>query len=69
MSVNLAAGMTIQVNLSDWKSIAHSLRILANTFESANYHFATGSYGLVLSPDGTSCGGWVVDELEVSNVV
>ena len=64
-----AAGVNIRVNLTDWKSVAHSLRILANSFEQIEHRFDIGSVGRVESPDGTSCGGWIVSEVEVSNVV
>ncbi len=58
-----ANGVSITVNLTDWKEIAHSLRILANTFESIEYPFAVGSVGRVeCVSDGASCGGWVVTE-------
>jgi hypothetical protein len=58
-------GVNITVNLTDWKSVAHSLRILANTFEEIEYRFAVGCVGRVESPDGSSCGGWVVSEGKV----
>ncbi len=55
-------GVNITVNLTDWKEVAHSLRILANSFEEIEYKFMVGSVGRVESPDGSSCGGWVVTE-------
>jgi hypothetical protein len=58
-------GVNVQVNLTAWKSVAHSLRILANTFESFEYGVAVGCVGRVESPDGSSCGGWVVTEGKV----
>lgn len=57
-----ANGVSITVSLTDWKQVAHSLRLLANTFESIEYPFAVGSVGRVESADGASCGGWVVTE-------
>jgi hypothetical protein len=58
-------GVSVTVNLTDWKQVAHSLRILANTLESIEYPFAVGSVGRVEAPDGASCGGWVVTEGKV----
>lgn len=55
-------GVNVQVNLTDWKSVAHSLRILAASFESIEHGFDSGCVGRVESPDGTSCGGWVVTD-------
>lgn len=53
-------GISITVNLTDWKSVAHSLRLLASSLEEIEYPFSAGSVGRVESPDGASCGGWVV---------
>ena len=58
-------GVSIEVNLTDWKQVAHSLRILANSFEENESRFGVGCVGRVESADGTSCGGWVVTEGKV----
>ena len=60
-----ANGVSITVSLTDWKQVARSLRLLANTLESIEYPFAVGSVGRVESADGSSCGGWVVTEGKV----
>jgi len=64
-SVAQPTGLNVQVNLADWKQVAHSLRILANTLESLEYSFAVGAVGRVEASDGSSCGGWVVTEGKV----
>lgn len=55
-------GVNVTINLTDWKQVAHSLRLLANTFESIEYPFSPGSVGRVECADGSSCGGWIVTD-------
>lgn len=63
-----AKGIEITVNLTSWKEIAHSLRILANTLERYDEQqssFSVGSVGTVKSADGEYCGGWIAIEGKV----